>query len=580
MVAVQNGKAFAPHYYDGDFDPKWLAERHLNGLRCLGFYLCDENWNVSCSCVDIDNHDNDNPEWKDHANRTYELLVQLGITPVVELTQSGSGAHIWIFFEEPVHASESRELWRCVGGRAGQFREIYPRADQPRGRGLGNLCRFPYWNKSTFVSVEDDWRPVLPEEGLREVSRISREYLLDIIRELGGRTDCADASAEESGVSVRVRQLLEQPGLFQKRWAGDGSGLRDPSRSGIAMSLATILVRSFVPTEDIRQALITWGDGCGFDKVHREDWLDRTITKSYEVSTTDDDVKAVSMTNMIDASMEYADMLTRGPEVMVRTGLPELDERIGGGIAFGEIAVIGARPSMGKTAFALQVVDAAADQGYPCLIVSLEMQRRQIAHRHLQRVLTIEDYQWHDNVSVIKNTIQKHHESKSPIYIVEGCFHIEAIENAVTMAIRDQHVRVVAIDYAQLVKGDGKTQYEQITDVSKRLTALAKKNNVVMLALAQVGREGESDARGKPRLPRMSDLKGSGQIEQDADIVLLLHWPWRVTDEGEQTDYNVIVAKNRNRGIRGDFLVHTKFDPVRQKFGIPDYGMISSEYLR
>ena len=346
------------------------------------------------------------------------------------------------------------------------------------------------------------------------------------------------------------------------------------------MSLATILVRSFVPTEDIRQALITWGDGCGFDKVHREDWLDRTITKSYEVSTTDDDVKAVSMTNMIDASMEYADMLTRGPEVMVRTGLPELDERIGGGIAFGEIAVIGARPSMGKTAFALQVVDAAADQGYPCLIVSLEMQRRQIAHRHLQRVLTIEDYQWHDNVSVIKNTIQKHHESKSPIYIVEGCFHIEAIENAVTMAIRDQHVRVVAVDYAQLVKGDGKTQYEQITDVSKRLTALAKKNNVVMLALAQVGREGESDARGKPRLPRMSDLKGSGQIEQDADIVLLLHWPWRVTDEGEQTDYNVIVAKNRNRGIRGDFLVQTKFDPVRQKFGIPDYGMISSEYLR
>lgn len=580
VIAVQNGKGFAPHEFEGTLDPKWLAERHLKGLRCLGFYLCDENWNVRCSCVDIDNHEGKNPNWKDHANRTYELLIQLGVTPVVELSQSGEGAHIWIFFEEPVHAAESREFWKCVGRRVGEFGEIYPRADRPRGAGLGNLCRYPYWNKSTFVSVEDDWKPLLPEEGLREVDRVSREYLLELVGELGGRTDCADAAAEDTGISVRVKHLLEQPGLFQKRWACDGSGLRDPSRSGIAMSIATILVRSYVPTEEIRESLITWGNGCGFEKVQRDDWLDRTIEKAYELSTTEDDVKAVSMTTIVDATLEYADMLSAGPEVMVRTGLYELDERLGGGVSFGEMIVIGARPSMGKTAFALQLIDAAAEQGYPSLIVSLEMQRRQIAHRHLQRVMSIEDYEWHTAVPAIKNSVRKHHENKSPIYIVEQCFHIDAIERAVEMAVRDQNVRVVAVDYAQLVKGEGKTQYEQITDVSKRLTALAKRHNIVMLSLAQVGREGESDMRGKPRMPKMSDLKGSGQIEQDADVVLLLHWDWRADTSKPDTDYTIILAKNRNRGIRGDCLVSTQFDKVHQKFGIPDYGSIPSEYLR
>ena len=149
----------------GPLTQQEFAEEHVGGLTCYGFYLMRPDNTVTCSCVDFDNHDDQpDPEWQGKADRFYDLLQQLDLQPVMEVSASGKGAHLWLFFSQPVPAWKVRKFWIAAGSRISyEPREIYPRQDQLRGKGLGNLVRLPLWNKSRFVDPHQNWEEVAPE---------------------------------------------------------------------------------------------------------------------------------------------------------------------------------------------------------------------------------------------------------------------------------------------------------------------------------------------------------------------------------------------------------------------------------
>lgn len=581
----ENGRVgFRPREIDAPFvSPSKFEKLHLSGKQPLGFYLCDNDWCVWCSCVDFDNKEKDqDPEWQQKAEKTQEFLQGLGIEPLIEVSQSGCAAHVWIFLSQKMPAREVRLFWSIVSSKTGiAHREVYPRSDSPRGDGLGNLCRYPLWNKSRFVNTSDSWDSAQdPIEALSGVSPISPDRLREIIGELGGSPDRDGFIVQDNGISERVQRLISKPGLLQRRWECDKGGMKDPSMSGLAMAIASCLVRSFVPTNEIQDALRIWGAANGVQKTERPEWVEMTVLKAYDLAREPVREETISVVSLHEAAKEYAQSLTRGPVPMISGGIREIDEKIGG-IEFGEVYVIAARPSMGKSAFALQVMEGASFSGYPSLIVSLEMSRRQLAKRYVKRFTSMHEDEWSANIDALADEIDRNFEHRAPMYISENAWNIDAVCHVIEQQVQNNGVRVVAVDYVQLVGAQGRESHERIEAACKTMSELTRRNNIILLMLAQINREGERDVQGKPRYPRIADIRGSGFIEQCADVIALLHWDWRANGgDTPKDDYSIIVPKCRNRAIKGDMLIETKFNADKQKFGIDACaGMIGSEFI-
>jgi len=116
------------------------------------------------------------------------------------------------------------------------------------------------------------------------------------------------------------------------------------------------------------------------------------------------------------------------------------------------------------------------------------------------------------------------------------------------------------VDYAQFLKGEGRDRYEQVSNVSVVMKQVAAESGVVLLLLAQMNRSIESRQKF---VPQMSDLRESGQIEQDADVILFTVWPWKLDNTKDKTMYQFYIAKNRNREIKAS-IVDCNIDAARQ----------------
>lgn len=251
----------------------------------------------------------------------------------------------------------------------------------------------------------------------------------------------------------------------------------------------------------------------------------------------------------------------------IQTGLQGLDDLIGG-MRAGQMIVIGARPSCGKSAACGQVLLNAAADGYNSLLVSLEMDEEEIGERflcwtgevsmHFARKGAIEDVD-------VKRLMKAHKTiSNRPggLFVLRNhSMTPSQIEAAVRAAVRRQKVHLAAIDYAQLVTGANRRdqRHEQLADISRRLKILARECGIPILVLAQLNR-GVADEK-----PTMAHLLGSGGFEQDADVVILLH---RLKDEKIATGIRVdaIVDKNRNGPLGVAWLRY-----IGQHFAFSDY---------
>ena len=584
VAVAPDGSKFHPQKIDTPIKAAWLDKEHFTGKRCYGFYLMDTESRVMCSCVDFDNKDaTPDPQWRDKTEAVYYQLASCDVMSAVEVSSSGKAAHVWVFFDELIDAWAVRAWWRVISEKCGvPFVEVYPRQDKQTGKGLGNLVRFPLWNKSRFVDVEAEWGEITVEAALRGVSRLTLTDLKMQAWSLAGVKLASEVPLTATvvgnikGVPVRVARLLDRKySLLAKRWAGDRDGMNDDSKSALVMSIGCELVRALVPTPEIETAIRAWCEQNDYEKGLRDNWVGNTVLKAYDFVGKRTEKKSLGGTTVKDAAMCYVAALRQGPPVCYGSGIPELDHSIDG-VGLGEMAVIAARPSHGKSAFAMQWVDQVAASGVPCLLVSEEMGKLEIGKRAIlsisKRSTEIENYKGDDDVpkhllDTLEGDIQGHYSSRNHVHLVESCNTIDRLEEVIDQYCGINEVKLVAIDYMQLLTSSHGSRYDSITDISRRLKQAAKRNDCAILALCQLNRDVEKRGGDNGNFrPRMSDLRESGQIEQDADLVLMLAWPFKFDSSAGKDEYKVFCEKRRNGPIR-ESIVTTTFNPERQSFG-------------
>ena len=278
--------------------------------------------------------------------------------------------------------------------------------------------------------------------------------------------------------------------------------------------------------------------------------LDKAEKKIFEIAQ-----KKVgsAMVPMEDVLHEVFEMIENRGQRGVETGFFDLDEMMNG-LQNGEMIIVAARPSMGKTAFAMNLIEhIAADSRLPCAIFSLEMSKQQLAQRMLCSRGQIDAHK------LRKGLLQSHEYAhlanivgelaKAPIWVDDSPGLTPLELRAKARRLKLQHdVRCVMIDYMQLMDNPGpESRQQQISEISRAIKAVARELSVPVIALSQLNRQ--SEGRDGHR-PRMSDLRESGSIEQDADVIMLLHREdyYRMSEPDFQPDNiaEVIIAKQRN----------------------------------
>jgi replicative DNA helicase len=248
----------------------------------------------------------------------------------------------------------------------------------------------------------------------------------------------------------------------------------------------------------------------------------------------------------------------------VPTGFNDLD-MLTGGFKGGEFIVIGARPSMGKTTFALNIAYNSASVGKNVLFFSLEMSKKQL-HPRMFSMLSgiplgkINSGMLNDEEAErITKSFLENADIVDRIAIVDDMLYISDISS---MAYSVEKVDMIIIDYLQLIKTKNKYQmrYQELGDISASLKFLAKELDVPVVALAQVGRDVEKRSDKRPTL---SDLRESGDIEAMADVVMFLHREGYYKKDEDDSKTEVIVSKNRS-GEVGKVLL--TFDKKVQRF--------------
>lgn len=237
----------------------------------------------------------------------------------------------------------------------------------------------------------------------------------------------------------------------------------------------------------------------------------------------------------------------------VATGFFGLD-RLLTGLHGGELILVGARPSMGKTSFAINIATNAARKGFKVAVFSLEMPREQIAMRMLccdarvdmqaVRKGQLRDEDWMKLARTLAPL------AASQVYIDDTSGLTPGqIRSRCRRLMAEKGLDLIIVDYLQMMGCDKKTESRQVevSEISKGLKAIAKELKVPLVACAQLSRANEKRGAGGYK-PMLSDLRDSGSIEQDADVVMFLHRDAYYNRDAEKPDNtaDVIVAKQRN----------------------------------
>ncbi len=248
----------------------------------------------------------------------------------------------------------------------------------------------------------------------------------------------------------------------------------------------------------------------------------------------------------------------------IPSGFTELD-KITSGWQKSDLVIIAARPAMGKTAFVLSMAkNIAVDFNIPVAIFSLEMSNVQLVNRLIMNVCEIEGgkirngrltkAEWdklENNISILQN---------APIYVDDTPgLSVFELRSKARKLVKDKKIQLIIIDYLQLMNANGTnfgSREQEVSIISRTLKGLAKELDIPVIALSQLSRAVEkrdsSNSNVDGKKPLLSDLRESGAIEQDADMVCFIHRPeyYKLYDDGNGKDLRglgqIIVAKHRN----------------------------------
>lgn len=293
----------------------------------------------------------------------------------------------------------------------------------------------------------------------------------------------------------------------------------------------------------------------GYDENRElEEALDAAEKKLFEVTNMNTSHKFIPLKDELSEAWDRLDRLHSSDNTMrgVPTGFTELDNKLSG-LQKSDLIILAARPSMGKTSLALDIArQTAVNHNTPVGIFSLEMSSQQLVDRMLSAQANVDAWKMRtgklsrqDDFESIREALDKL--AKAPIYIDDQPGNNILKMRSVARRMKSEHgLGLIIVDYLQLMvptqtKNDNVVQ--QVTEISHSLKNLARELDVPVLALSQLSRAVESRG-GRPRL---SDLRDSGSIEQDADIVCFIHREDKYKDESEKNNIaEILIEKHRN----------------------------------
>ena len=313
--------------------------------------------------------------------------------------------------------------------------------------------------------------------------------------------------------------------------------------------------------KEIKRALINAGSEIVSDAYENDDTdiaLDNAQKRIFNIAAQKDTTDLVCIQDLVVSSYEMIEKRFNNKDelVGVTTGFYDLDN-ITSGLHKSDLIILAARPAMGKTAFALNLAQNVALKGKKAVaIFSLEMPKQQLVSRMLcaeaevdsQRVKTgnLQPKDWEKLVEGMTRL------SEAKIYIDDaaGATATDVKAKCRRLMMEEKELGLIVIDYLQLMEGGGNPndRNQQISQISRSLKGLAKELDVPIIALSQLSRAVES----RPdKRPMMSDLRESGAIEQDADIIMFIYRDeyYNRDDVENKGKAEVIIAKHRNGSV-------------------------------
>jgi replicative DNA helicase len=307
------------------------------------------------------------------------------------------------------------------------------------------------------------------------------------------------------------------------------------------------------------------------DKINSKEDIDETIgeaLRNFKELLKDNKASIETFKSVLKNHLKEINEILKNPNVIrgLPSGFYELD-RLTSGFHGGELTVIGARPGMGKTAFALNIAYNVASQGKKVLFFSLEMSKKQLSLRTYSMISEVPLSKIRsgllndEEVEKITSSYLENADILERMVLVDDVSYLSDI---MKIAYSMDSIDLIIVDYLQLIKTKNKYQmrYQELADIVNSLKFLSKDLDVPIITLAQVNREVEKKADKRPTL---SDLRESGDIEATADVVMFLHREGYYKKDGDVDDNvaEVIIAKNRN-GESG--VVKLRFDRRIQRF--------------
>lgn len=295
--------------------------------------------------------------------------------------------------------------------------------------------------------------------------------------------------------------------------------------------------------------------------------LDRAEQALFSVSQDHKQYSFTKVSEALEEAFERIDKLHKGEHDLrgVTTGFSSLDNKLAGWQK-SDLVILAARPSVGKTSLALDFARYAALNGTPVGLFSLEMSKEQLvdrmlaAHAHVDlwrlRTGKLQTHGEYDDFSRIGHAMGEL--SNTPIYIDDHTSNSVMGMRTMARRLQSEHgLGLLIIDYLQLMESSRyvDNRVQEVSDISRSLKRLAIELNIPIIALSQLSRGVEMRPDQRPKL---SDLRESGSIEQDADVVLFIHRPPMPPDQTERpevTDMSIMIEKHRN-GPTGIVPIH------------------------
>jgi len=281
-----------------------------------------------------------------------------------------------------------------------------------------------------------------------------------------------------------------------------------------------------------------------------DECLARAQSAVFGVRRVDHD-RVQTMDRLVSAHYDRVEHLSKNGRIVgIPTGFSDIDNILGG-MQDSDMVILAARPSVGKTSLALGIAHNVARSGLPVAVFSLEMSREQVTNRIVAAQMEIDTVRLRNgdltDAEMVRYMSALGTLSSLPIVVDDSPGITPAYLRSKLIQLRAEHdIRLVVVDYLQLMRGDKHqpNRYELITEISQAIKAIAKDENLPVLALSQLSRGVEGRSDKKPMLP---DLRDSGDLEQSADVVVFIYRDEIYNENTERKNIaDIIVAKNRN----------------------------------